>query len=265
MTDVGGDRQQCLPEELRELFLFESLTDEQLAQLCHAGHIEVFGPGPVIAEGDPVTPLRVLIDGELVLSKRAGGRELEIDRTSQPGVYFGARSAFSPVGHDRNRFSVRATRRTRFFVMPADEFGAFVKSQFPMAVHLIDGLAETAEKQHRVADERDRMLALGQLSAGLTHELNNPVAAVVRAATDLRSRLDALLAPLVDSEFDSAALTFLGRAQTDVVAKVAATSGRPLSAMQASDLEDEVGDWLSNRGIPDAWDGADVRRGRPGL
>jgi len=254
VTDVGDDLQRCLPEELKALFLFESLSDEQLAQLCRAGHIEVFGPGPVITEGDPVTPLRVLIDGELVLSKRAGGRELEIDRTSQPGVYFGARSAFSPVGHDRNRFSVRATRRTRFFVMPADEFGDFVKTQFPMAVHLIDGLAETAEKQHRVADERDRMLALGQLSAGLTHELNNPVAAVVRAATDLRSRLDALLVPLMNGEFGSAATAFLASAQTDVIAKVAAVSARPLSAMQASDLEDEVGDWLSSQGITDAWD-----------
>lgn len=254
MGDVSGDLQQCLPEELKALFLFESLTPEQLAQLCHAGHIEVFGPGPVITEGDPVTPLRVLIDGELVLSKRAGGRELEIDRTSQPGVYFGARSAFSPVGHDRNRFSVRATRPSRFFVMPADEFGAFVKTQFPMAVHLIDGLAETAEKQHRVADERDRMLALGQLSAGLTHELNNPVAAVARAATDLRGRLDALTVPLMDSEFDSAALTFLAAAQADVVAKVAATSGRRLSAMRASDLEDEVCEWLSSQGVADAWD-----------
>jgi signal transduction histidine kinase len=252
--DVSCDLQQCLPEELKTLFLFESLTDEQLAQLCHAGHIEVFGPGPVITEGDPVTPLRVLIDGELVLSKRVGGRELEIERTSQPGVYFGARSAFSPVGHDRNRFSVRATRPSRFFVMPADEFGAFVKTQFPMAVHLVDGLAETAEKQHRFADERDRMLALGQLSAGLTHELNNPVAAVARAATDLRGRLDALTVPLMDSEFDSAALTFLAAAQADVVAKVAAASGQRLSAMRASDLEDEVCEWLSSQGIADAWD-----------
>lgn len=88
--------------------------------------------------------------------------------------------------------------------------------------------------QHRVADERDRMLALGQLSAGLTHELNNLVAAVARAATDLRGRLDALTVPLMDSEFDSAALTFLAAAQADVVAKVAATSGQRLSAMWAS-------------------------------
>ncbi|MUL45298.1 histidine kinase [Mycobacterium sp. CBMA293] len=254
MTDVGGDQQQCSPEELKALFLFESLTDEQLAQLCRAGHIEVFAPGSVIVEGDPVTPLRVLVDGDLVLTKWAGGRELELSRTSQPGAFFGARSAFSPVGHDHNRFSVRVTRRSRFFVMPAEEFGAFVKSLFPMAVYLIDGLAETAEKQHRVADERDRMLALGQLSAALTHELNNPVAAVVRAATDLRGRLDALTVPLVDSEFDSAALTFLAAAQTDLVARMAAASGQPLSAMQASDLEDEVGEWLSSQGVADAWD-----------
>jgi signal transduction histidine kinase len=218
------------------------------------GHVEEQGPGPIIAEGDPVAPLHVLLDGELVISKRAAGRDLEINRTAQPGVYFGARSAFSQVGHDRNRFSVRATRRSRFFVMSAAEFGTFVKSQFPMAVHLIDGLAETAEKQHRVADERDRLLALGQLSAALTHELNNPVAAVVRAAGGLRTMLDVVTTPLVDKQFDDEALSFLASAQSDVVARVAGISGRAPSAMQASDLEDEIGEWLSDRGIADAWD-----------
>lgn len=254
MADGDGEQRPCSSEELKTLFLFESLSDEQLARLCGAGHIEVLGPGPLITEGDPVAPLHVLIDGELVISKRAAGRDLEINRTAQPGVYFGARSAFSSVGHDRNRFSVRATRRSRFFIMGAAEFGAFVKSEFPMAVHLIDGLAETAEKQHRVADERDRLLALGQLSAALTHELNNPVAAVVQAAADLRGQLDALTFPLVDSRFDSGALNFLAAAQGEVVERIAVNSGRTLSAMQASDLEDEIGEWLSEHQIDDAWD-----------
>ena len=45
----------CLPDELRTLFLFEKLTDEQLQMLCDNGHIAVFEPGPVCIEGDPAT------------------------------------------------------------------------------------------------------------------------------------------------------------------------------------------------------------------
>jgi hypothetical protein len=50
---------------LKTLFLFESLSDEQLAMLCSAGHVETFEPGPVFTEGDPATPIYVLMDGEL--------------------------------------------------------------------------------------------------------------------------------------------------------------------------------------------------------
>ena len=43
---------QCNPAELRTLFLFEKLTDEQLARLCHEGHVEIIEPGLVFSEGD---------------------------------------------------------------------------------------------------------------------------------------------------------------------------------------------------------------------
>ena len=43
----------CLPEELRSLFLFEALTETQLATLCANGHIATFEPGIVCNEGDP--------------------------------------------------------------------------------------------------------------------------------------------------------------------------------------------------------------------
>nr|MDT0525301.1 cyclic nucleotide-binding domain-containing protein [Streptomyces sp. DSM 41633] len=84
----------CLPSELRTLFLFEALTDEQLQTLCDNGHIAVFEPGPIITEGDPATCFYVLIDGELVMSKRSAGTDIETSRTSQRGVYCGAWSAY---------------------------------------------------------------------------------------------------------------------------------------------------------------------------
>ena len=60
----------CVRDELRTLFLFESLSDEQLDTLCAHGHIAVFEPGPVCIEGEPATCFYVMIDGELVMSMK---------------------------------------------------------------------------------------------------------------------------------------------------------------------------------------------------
>ena len=84
----------CLPDELRTLFLFEDLSDEQLDKLCRHGHIAHYEPGPICVEGEPATCFYVLIDGELVMSKRSGGDDIVTTRTSQRGVYCGAWSAY---------------------------------------------------------------------------------------------------------------------------------------------------------------------------
>ena len=41
----------CDPEELRTLFLFEKLTDEQLDRLCVEGHVETMRAGPGLRRG----------------------------------------------------------------------------------------------------------------------------------------------------------------------------------------------------------------------
>ena len=86
---------QCHVDELRTLFLFEALTDEQLETLCAHGYIEEFQPGPIIVEGEPATCLYVLIEGELAMSKLSGGQDIETNRTSHRGVYCGAWRAFT--------------------------------------------------------------------------------------------------------------------------------------------------------------------------
>ena len=77
---------------------------------------------------------------------------------------------------------MRVTKPSRFFVLDAAAFAAFMKDQFPMAVHLLDGIAVGTERTRQIIDQREKLLALGQLSAGLTHQLNNPAAAIARAA-----------------------------------------------------------------------------------
>jgi signal transduction histidine kinase len=247
----------CLPDELRTLFLFEKLTDRQLESLCVHGYVARYEPGPICLEGDAATCFYVLIEGELVMSKRSGGADIETGRTSQRGVYCGAWSAYVDGVPQVYESSVRVTKPSKFFVLDASAFGEFVKTELPMAVHLLEGLKVGGLRQRQIIDQREKLLALGQLSAGLTHQLNNPAAATARAVSDLRETVGKMrhkLAMLADGKFTPAALRVLVSIQDEVAEQVAKSKSLELSALETSDREDAIGDWLEGHDIIGAWD-----------
>ncbi|CAJ1585208.1 ATP-binding protein [[Mycobacterium] wendilense] len=249
--------EDCRADELRTLFLFERLSDEQLDVLCAAGRIETFPVGPLFAEGAPATCLYVLIDGELVMSKRSGGVDIETNRTAQRGVYCGAWSAYLPGGAPEYPTSVRLTRPSRMFVLPAPDFAEFMRTQFPMAVHLLEGHMIGGERQRQLIGQRERLLALGTITAGLTHQLNNPAAATARAVADLREHIGKMrykLAMLAEGRFTPEALRKLVTVQDEVAEKLTETARGESSALESSDREDELGQWFEDRGVPHAWD-----------
>jgi signal transduction histidine kinase len=262
-TDAAVKTQKipCIPDDLRTLFLFEALNDEQLETLCADGHIATYQPGPICVEGEPATCFYVLLDGELVMSKRSHGDDVETNRTSQRGVYCGAWSAFVPGANPVYESSVRVTKPSTFFVLDAGAFGRFVQSQFPMAVHLLDGLKVGGLRQRQILDQREKLLALGQLAAGLTHQLNNPAGAIAREASDLRegiSKMRQKLALLADGKLSPQALRLMVSIQTEVAEQIAKSKSQQLSALEVSDREDAIGDWLEDHGIAGAWDIAPI-------
>jgi signal transduction histidine kinase len=247
----------CVPDELRTLFLFEQLTDKQLQTLCDNGHIATFEPGPVVVEGEPASCFYVLLDGELVMSKRSGGVDIETNRTSQRGVYCGAWSAYIPGEEQVYQASVRVTKPSRFFVLDASAFAEFMRSEFPMAVHLLEGHMVGGRRQSQIIGQRQKLLALGTITAGLTHQLNNPAAAAARAVADLREGVGKMrhkLAMLADGKFSPEALRVLVRIQDEVAEQVAKSKAQEMSALETSDREEQVGDWLEDHGIVGAWD-----------
>jgi signal transduction histidine kinase len=152
---------------------------------------------------------------------------------------------------------VHVTKPSRFFVMDAPVFAHFMKDQFPMAVHLLDGIAVGTDRTRRIIDNREKLLALGRLSAGLTHQLNNPAAAIARAASDLRGRVAGMrhkLAMLADGTVSPETLSALVRLQQEVADQVAKSASEHMSAIETADREDAVGDWLEDRGIDGGWD-----------
>jgi signal transduction histidine kinase len=250
----------CDPIELRSLFLFEQLTDEQLDWLCSAGHVELVEPGWVYREGEPATCFYVLIEGSVILYRRVGQDDVEFTRTEQRGVYAGAWQAYlgDRVPQTYNS-SMRVSAPSRFYVLDADKFAELMRRWFPMALHLLEGLFFGSQSTQQAIGQRERLLALGSLSAGLTHELNNPAAAAVRATSSLRERVAGMrhkLALIAAGRYDRATLETLIRLQEDAVEHVA--KAPQLSPLEASDREDQLGGWLQEHGIDGGWDLAPV-------
>jgi signal transduction histidine kinase len=250
----------CDPEELRTLFLFEKLTDAQLARLCQEGRVETFEAGPVFAEGDPASCLYVLIEGTVVTTRRVGADDIEVARTSQRGVYSGAYTAY--LG-DRvpqvYQNSMRVTEPSRFYVLGAECFEQIMAEWFPMAVHLLEGLFIGGQRTREAVGQRERLLALGSLTAGLTHELNNPAAAAVRATAALRERVAGMrgkLRLLAAGKFEAASLESIIELQQRAAEQVA--KAPKLDPLQTSDAEDKLSDWLDDHDVRDGWQIAPV-------
>jgi signal transduction histidine kinase len=249
------------PDELRQLFLFESLTDGQLRWLSEQGRIEEYPAGDVVREGEPAELFLVLLSGTVSLRRRSGNSEIEVNRSDHAGSYMGATQGY--LADDQYgrvyTMTVRAVTPATFCVLPGDAFGDRIREWFPMAIHLLEGLLFGMRNSQAAINQRERLSALGSLTAGLMHELNNPAAAASRATVALRQRVAGMrmkLGKLADGRITQEQLVALTQLQESVIERAAKAPS--LSAMEASDREDELSDWMDDNGVSNAWDLAPI-------
>ncbi len=244
-------------EDLRELFLFEALDETQLGWLAAHGHVVRRAAGTrIYHEGEPATCFFVLLSGTVSMVRLIGGSELELTRSEQRGVYLGATQSFVQADSPPNYpGSANAVTDVEVLELDAATFGAKIREWFPMAMHLMEGLWIGMRRSQERVGERERLLALGRLSAGLTHELNNPAAAAVRATATLRERVAKMrrkLAHLANGHISPDLLRRLTDLQETAVENLA--KAPQLTPMQASDAEEAISDWLDDHGQDSGWE-----------
>jgi signal transduction histidine kinase len=248
-------------DEVRSLFLFESLDDEKLDWLARNGHVETRVAGEIVyAEGAPAECFYVVLDGTVALFRRVREDDVEINRTDHRGVYGGAVQAYvREAAPQTYANTMRAATDVRLFVLTAAEFAHTIRDWFPMAIHLLEGLFFGLQSTQAIAGQREHLLALGALSAGLAHELNNPAAAAMRAASSLREHVAGMrrqLGELASGDLDRAALATLVELQGHVIESMA--EAPRLNARDRTEREDAVADWLDQRAVAQSWDLAPV-------
>jgi signal transduction histidine kinase len=259
MTDRTATRLE--PDELRTLFLFESLSDDQLLWLSERGWVEEHAAGSVVlAEGDPAELFVILLDGTITLTRRVGPDDVELVRTAQVGSYAGATRSFVEESEGQPyTATVTAITDVRMFMMKSDDFAGAVRTWFPMAVHMLDGIALGMQNAQQLIGQRQYLQSLGDLSARLTHELNNPAAAAVRATDALQQRVAGMrmkLAMLAHDKIDKRLLELLVDVQEEAVQMVC--DAPDLTAVEQSEREDELVEWLDSHGVAGPYDLAPI-------
>lgn len=245
-----------LAEDLSQTFLFESLPPQQLEELAGLGSEVRFGPGEVIfVEGQPGHYLWVLLEGEMELERHVGGERIHVATATRPGTYGGGVEAFTgSVVASGYRATAQARRDCRFFRLPSSELARLLGEWSPVAKHFLDGYVQRMEGIEAAVRQRERLISLGRLAAGLAHEVNNPAAAAIRATAELETAVDQLqsgAASLVNVGVTPDQLQCLMAVRDEVVA----TGPPPVrSGLELATREDQLGTWLEEHGVEQPWD-----------
>ncbi|MBI4882914.1 MAG: GHKL domain-containing protein [Actinobacteria bacterium] len=247
-----------LIDDLRSNFLTGGLSETQLEELAAAGEEILFGAGvEVFRDNGHAEHFWILLEGHVELV-----RDSDLLFTmNTPGQWAGgwhAWDATSPTGESRSLhpsrhpsqgISVLSVTGGRMFRVPSATLSRLAGDWFPFAKHLIMGIYQNVRRIETDHRERESLVALGTIAAGLAHEINNPAAAALRAVGSLRETVDEILGEL--------AIQTIGVEQRAALDELRhALSERPVAdggPLDKLDREDAVAAWLEGRGVGRAW------------
>jgi signal transduction histidine kinase len=243
-----------LIDDLRKIEVFSDLPEEHLAWL--AGKFEEVRLQPrevFIREGDPADWLFVVLEGEIRF-QRAGVPDAPVF-TAGAGRVTGL-LPFSRL--TRYGGTGQAVLPTRGLRLHRNFFPEMLQRMPQLGQRLVAIMSDRIRETARVETQRDKLVALGKLSAGLAHELNNPAAAAQRATASLRETLETVRDASI-----RLARHALSADQREMIIHFEREAGQyaastPVDPLAQSDREERITTWLEGRQVPDAWKMAPV-------
>jgi signal transduction histidine kinase len=244
------------PSELRQVPAFADLPEDQIAWfLSQAEELTLKAGDVYLRQGDPADAMFVIVEGQLQARGELAGETITF--TTDAGDITGV-LPFSRM--KRFTFSGRAVTDSRVLRFPAALFPDLVQKMPELAKHLVGLMSDRIREVTRLEQQQDRLAALGKLSAGLAHELNNPASAAKRAAGQLRGILTKIKSAsheLGRRDLNSAQKAEIEKLEASIVQR----DEPPPDALTISDLEDQIDSLLRSHGQNDLWElAADLAR-----
>ncbi|WP_116125416.1 sensor histidine kinase [Lewinella sp. IMCC34183] len=235
--------------QLREFDIFQDVEDSALQWLIEKSDYVLYPKDDhIFRAGERADHMQVLLRGEYVIRRESNGRRQDLGMWKAPTV--GGVLPFSRMVETQAEGI--CLRDTYVLLLHRDCFVEMVNTSYALTQALVTVMTNRVRdfQQMRLMDEK--LLALGKMSAGLAHELNNPASAILRSSQELHrhlvqtpERFKAVITMQVAEEA-------VDRLNTILFDRVREAPGEPeLSLMESEDLYDDICDWLTQREVSD--------------
>ena len=238
---------------VRSVPLFAELSDEQLNWIiAHSTEIDLTAGTQLFKDGTPANNFFVLLNGTLEITKQVDG-VASVLATHQAGAYTAEVPILSGSPYIADS---KALIDSVVMAISAENFKQMLKVCPQVATIMLPNMGQRVEGLQKLTQQHERMAALGKLSAGLAHELNNPAAAATRAATQMRQAFTSLLAATLELTsqvgLNGEQLEHLITLRNDLAQKAATPIH--LDPLDQSDREDELNTWLEDHEVQEGWE-----------
>jgi len=242
-------------DELKNVPAFSEVPEEHLQWLAGKGKIRNLDTDEYLfKKGDPADFLYIILKGRLLLKFLQANQMRDVGELTD-----GAISGLLPFSRMKQAgaFGV-AARPTTYFALHKDYLRELTQISYELTAALVHEMTSRTRNFTRQQQQNDKMMALGKLSAGLAHEMNNPAAAIVRSAVELKKQLHH-----TPDRFKQVMNMHVTPRQVDAVnelmyAKIQQKDKPKLSLMERNAQEDEIADWLDEKGVGDNYDLAET-------
>lgn len=244
-------------EDLKVVKEFLHVPDEQLQWLISQGEtVEVEEGNLLFDAGEPVVNSYIVLDGKMRICAVQSGKQKEL-RILDPGQVTGylpySRATVTPA-------FCEALKKSWVFKCPKEKLNAGFGKHYELIEAMVHMMVSRVREFTSIQQQNEKMFALGKLSAGLAHELNNPAAAISRAAALLQdqvSQLPHLFKAIAGLRITPEKIEKI----SELILRKINTEPAALTMMQKAEVEDELTDWLYDNGLKDTDPEGLVERG----